>query len=169
MNTKPKFVYCTHIATTPEKLWAALTDPKFTVQYWGGTSLESDWKVGSRIVFRSQGKIVHDDIILKSEPPRLLSYSFHPLQFEELRSEPPSRVTIEIEELTGNSKGHGPIVKLTVTHEDFPEDSKIFPMISNGWPAILSSLKTLLETGTAIEVDCAGKKVLEEQAAGKGR
>ena len=153
MNTKPKFVYSTLIATTPEKLWAALTDPAFTTQYWGGTSLESDWKVGSRIVFRWQGKIVHDDTILKSESPRLLSYSFHPLQFEEFLSEPPSRVTFAIEEFTGISKRQGPVVKLTVTHEDFPDDSKVFPKICNGWPDILSSLKTLLETGKAIEFE----------------
>ncbi len=155
MQTPPKFVYVTLIATTPEKLWAALTDPKFTVQYWGGTSLESDWKPGSRIVFRWRDKIVHDDTILKSEPPRLLSYSFHPLQFEDeaIRAEQPSRVTFEIEEFTGKSAQQGPVVKLTVTHDDFPAESKIFPMISTGWPDILSSLKTLLETGRAIEFE----------------
>jgi len=153
MNNAPKFVYVTLIATTPEKLWAALTDPKFTVQFWGGTSIESDWKVGSRIVFRWGGKVVHNDVILKSEPPRLLSYSFHPLHMEELLAEPASRVTFEIEEFTGKSKRQGPVVKLTVTHDEFPADSKIFPMISTGWPDILSSLKTLLETGAAIEFE----------------
>jgi uncharacterized protein YndB with AHSA1/START domain len=153
MSTQPKFVYSTLIATTPEKLWAALTDPAFTVQYWGGTSLESDWKVGSRIVFRWQGKIVHDDTILKSKPPRLLSYSFRPLQSEEFLSEPPSRVTFEIEEFTGTSKRQGAVVKLTVTHEDFPVNSKVYPKICTGWPDILSSLKTLLETGKAIEFE----------------
>jgi uncharacterized protein YndB with AHSA1/START domain len=153
MNTAPKFVYRTLIATTSEKLWAALTDPEFTAQYWGGTRLESDWKPGSRIVFRWKGKIVHDDKILKSEPPRLLSYTFKPLHMEELLGEPASRVTFEIEEFTGTSKRQGPVVKLTVTHEDFPADSKIFPMISQGWPDILSSLKSLLETGHAIEFE----------------
>ena len=153
MNAKPQFVYVTLIATTPEKLWAALTDPKFTVQFWGGTSIESDWQVGSRIVFRWGGKVVHDDTILKCEPPRLLSYTFHPLHMEELRAEQPSRVIFEIEEFTGKSKRQGPVVKLTVTHDEFPPDSKIFPMISTGWPDILSSLKTLLETGHAIEFE----------------
>lgn len=151
MNTAPKFVYRTLIATTPEKLWAALTDPEFTAQYWGGTRLESDWTVGSRIVFRWKGKIVHDDKILKSEPPHLLSYTFKPLHMEELLAEAASRVTFEIVEFTGQSKRQGPVVQLTVTHEDFPAESKIFPMISQGWPDILSSLKSLLETGHAIE------------------
>src|SRR5882724_7519161 len=104
---KPKFVYVTLIATTPEKLWAALTDPQFSVQYWGGTSVESDWKEGSRVVFRWRGQIVHDDIVLKSDPPRLLSYTFHPLHIEEVRSEKASRVTFEIQEYTSKPKQPG--------------------------------------------------------------
>jgi uncharacterized protein YndB with AHSA1/START domain len=150
MNTKPKFVYVTVISTTPEKLWAALTDPQFTMQYWGGTSVESDWKVGSPVVFRWRGEIVHNDIVLQCEPPRLLSYSFHPLHIEELRGEAPSRVTFEIEDFAVK-EGQGPVVKLTVTHDEFPPDSQIFPKICNGWPSILSSLKTMIETGHAIE------------------
>ncbi|HEY3900002.1 MAG TPA: SRPBCC family protein [Chthoniobacter sp.] len=150
MNTNPKFVYVTLITTTPEKLWAALTSPEFTQQYWGGTSIESDWKVGSKVIFRWRGNIVHNDTVLKSEPPRLLSYSFHPLQFEELLSEQPSRVTFEIEDFPVKLPDMGPVVKLTVTHDDFPADSQIFPKICDGWPGILSSLKTMLETGRAI-------------------
>jgi uncharacterized protein YndB with AHSA1/START domain len=150
---KPKFVYVTLIATTPEKLWTALTSAEFTRQYWGGTSLESDWKTGSRLIFRWNDKIVHDDVILKSEPPRLLSYSFHPLHLEELRDEPASQVTFEIKDFEGISKRQGPVVKLTVTHDEFPANSKVFPKISSGWPDILSSLKTLLETGHAIEFE----------------
>jgi uncharacterized protein YndB with AHSA1/START domain len=153
MNTTPKFVYVTLIATTPDKLWAALTDPQFTAQYWGGTRIESDWKVGSPLVFRWEGKVVHDDTVLQCDPPRLLSYTFKPLHIEEVLGEPASRVTFEIEEFTGKSKRQGPVVKLTVTHEGFSPDSKIFPMISKGWPDILSSLKTLLETGQAIEFE----------------
>ena len=153
MQDRPKFVYVTLITTTPEKLWAALTDPKFTVQYWGGTSVESDWQPGSRLVFRSQGKIVHDDIILKCEPPRLLSYTFHPLHTEELRAEQPSRVTYEIEAIETKKGGGTPVVRLTVTHDEFPLDSRVFPMVCNGWPDIMSSLKTLLETGHAIEFE----------------
>jgi len=57
--SKPTFVYVTYIATTPEKLWQALTDGAFTRQYWFGTSVESDWSRGSRVIFRSGGE-VHD-------------------------------------------------------------------------------------------------------------
>lgn len=150
MNPKPKFVYVTLITTTPEKLWEALTNPEFTAQYWGGTRLESDWKVGSFVDFRWRDKVVHHDTILESNPPRRLSYTFRPLHMEELLGEAPSRVTFEIEEFTDLARPEEKAVKLTVTHQEFAEDSKIFPMISSGWPHILSSLKTLLETGHAI-------------------
>lgn len=151
MNTKPKFVYVTLIATTPEKLWEALTNPEFTAQYWGGTRLESDWKVGSNIDFRWRGEVVHHDSILECDPPRRLSYTFHPLHDAELRVEAPSRVTFEIEDFTGQTRQNQKTVKLTVTHDEFPADSKVFPKISQGWPDILSSLKSFLETGQAIE------------------
>ena len=148
---KPKFVYVTLIKTTPEKLWEALTDPKFTRQYWFNTSVESDWKVGfaHEIVMRwkdGRGSPTRASV-LKSEPPRLLSYTFHPLSDEQMRKEGASRVTFEIEPLGDKPGPKGDAVRLTVTHEDFPAGSVLFPKISNGWPAILSDLKTLLETG----------------------
>ncbi|EDY16050.1 Activator of Hsp90 ATPase 1 family protein [Chthoniobacter flavus Ellin428] len=152
MSTSPKFVYVTLIATTPEKLWKALTDADFTIQYFFGTRLESDWKVGSPFVFRCADRITDEGTILRSEPPRLLSYTFHHVVDEEMRKESPSRVTFEIESLADGSDLSGPVVRLTVTHEDFPPESKVFPAISKGWPSILSGLKTLLETGKPLDV-----------------
>jgi uncharacterized protein YndB with AHSA1/START domain len=147
----PKFVYVTLIATTPEKLWAALTKPEFTHQYWLGADVESEWRPGTPITIRWRGKVSDEGLVLKCEPPRLLSYTFNHLD-EEMRSEPPSRVTFEIEPL-GNRPGlQGNAVRLTVTHEDFPPDSKVYPEIAKGWPSILSNLKTLLETGHALEL-----------------
>jgi len=150
-TTKPKFVYVTLIKTTPEKLWTALTSPEFTRQYWMGTSLESDWKVGSEMVYRRNGELNVDGRVLKSEPPRLLSYTFHSVA-EEIKDEQPSRVTFEIEPLDAKPGTSDSTVKLTVTHDNFPQESKVFPMISGGWPTVLSSLKSLLETGKALEI-----------------
>ncbi len=148
---KPRFVYVSYIATTPEKLWQALTSGEFTEQYWFGRCVESDWRPGSKVTFTyDQGRKV--DLVgqvLRCEPPRLLSYTFH----EQSMGEPPSRVTFEIEPAQS-------MVKLTVTHEDFPPDSQLFERISRGWPAILSSLKSLLETGRALYLgppkECSG-------------
>jgi uncharacterized protein YndB with AHSA1/START domain len=84
--------------------------------------------------------------ILASERPNVLSYTWSMQADEQMRDERPSRVTFLLEPF-----GRDPeLVKLTVSHDEFPENSKVFPGISNGWPMVLSSLKTLLETKHAI-------------------
>jgi uncharacterized protein YndB with AHSA1/START domain len=141
--TKPQFLYTTYIQTTPEKLWEALTNGEFTRQYWGGYRIESDWKVGSPMKFYApDGSLAHSDRVLRAEKPKLLSYSWKPLM-KFVPDEPASIVTFELEPV-------GSLVKLTITHSDFPENSKVLPMISNGWPMVISSLKTFLETDKAL-------------------
>jgi uncharacterized protein YndB with AHSA1/START domain len=83
--------------------------------------------------------------ILEADPPRRLSYTFKHVLDDELRNEAPSKVVFMIEP-------HGKLVKLTLTHEGFAEGSKLLDGISKGWPAILSSLKSLLESGTALAI-----------------
>lgn len=144
--SKPEFVYTTFIKTTPEKLWHALTDKAFTESYWFGCSLTSDWKVGSRMHMDKGGRVMNECVILESDPPRRLSYSWHTVFDEEMKKERPSRVTFVLE------PSHGAI-KLTVTHEGFAEGSKTLPSISTGWPLVLSSLKSILETGEPLAFD----------------
>ena len=143
--SKPEFVYVTYIETTPEKLWEALTNSEFSKRYWFGTEVRSDWKVGSPFALVTDGKTSDTGEILEADPPRLLSYSFKHQLFEEMRNEPATKVVFTIEP-------HGNIVKLTVTHQGFAEGSKLLGAVSNGWPAILSSLKSLLETGHVIAI-----------------
>ena len=80
--------------------------------------------------------------MLEYDPPRRLSYTFHP-EHDGLENEKPSRVVFDLEEINGQ-------VKLTMTHDDFADDSEVFPKIQTGWPSVLSSLKSLLETGQAL-------------------
>jgi len=138
-----KFVYVTYIATTPEKLWQALTDGAFTRQYWFGTTVESDWGHGSRVIFRAGGEVHDTGAVLECVPYRRLSYSWQVEFHEVFRREKPSRVTFELEPTAGAE------VKLTVTHDEFEPGSKVHAAVRNGWPLILSSLKSLLETGHA--------------------
>ena len=146
---QPQFVYVTHIQTTPEALWEALTTAGFIEQYWFGRKQESQWKTGSIVESRSpQGELEWRGQILRNEPPRLLSYTFEVIG----EDEPPSRVTFEIEPLGPNTKPQGRAVRLTITHDQFPSDSKIYPGIEEGWSAIVSSLKTLLETGRSLDL-----------------
>jgi uncharacterized protein YndB with AHSA1/START domain len=151
----PEFVYVIYIHTTPEKLWQALTDPTFTCRYWG-VALESDWKVGSPVLTQAApGAEIRDlgQVVLESQLHRRLSYSWHNYQrehaeifgwtdevFAELIKERRSKVTFELEPI-------GSMVKLTVIHDDFEPGSEMLKGVSEGWPAILSGLKTLLETG----------------------
>ena len=154
------FVYTTFIKTTPQRLWQALTDPAFTRRYWGAT-FESDWSAGSAMTWSQSGMTITDpaQVVLESRPYRRLAYTWHTFtpEFAEtfglsaeavarMASERRSKVTFEIEP-------HGQTVKLTVVHDDFEAGSAVLEGISQGWPAILSSLKTLLETGEALPAD----------------
>jgi uncharacterized protein YndB with AHSA1/START domain len=137
--SKPNFVYVIYIASTPEKVFHALTDRALSARYWFGYEVTSDWKVGSSFALVKEGKSWDEGKVLEYDPPRRLSYSFHPLH-DGLENEKPSRVAFDLEEINGQ-------VKLTMTHDGFIDDSAVLPKISVGWPSILSSLKSLLETG----------------------
>ena len=149
---KPEFVYVTYIETTPEKLWEALTSSEFSKRYWFNTELKSDWKVGSPFALVMNGTTTDVGEILQVDRPRRLSYTFHHVLSEAARKERPTKVTFDLEP-------HGKLVKLTLTHEDFEEGSVILDGISKGWPAILSSLKTMLESGEALAIPPAALNI----------
>jgi uncharacterized protein YndB with AHSA1/START domain len=143
-TTASTFVYVTYIRTTPEKLWSALTSAEFTKQYWFGTYHETDWKPGSLWQLRfPDGRIADCGEVVEADPPKRLVLKWRNEFKPELKAEGYSRCTIDIEPLDQ-------AVKLTITHElDLPE-SKFIGAVSNGWPRILSNLKSLLETGAVI-------------------
>jgi uncharacterized protein YndB with AHSA1/START domain len=142
---KPAFIYISYIETTPEKLWQALTSSEFTTRYWWDTQLISDWKVGSSIALVLKGKTTDVGEIVEADRPRRLAYTFHPILNERALKERPSRVTFVLEPF-------GNLVKLSLTHEGFAGDSVVYDGISKGWPAIMSSLKSLLETGKPLDI-----------------
>jgi uncharacterized protein YndB with AHSA1/START domain len=137
---KPQFVYVTYILTTPEKVWAALTDPELSRQYWGRSNV-SDWKVGSTWRHELPGEApgVAGEV-LESDPPRRLVTSWR--RPEEAQN-PAKRSQVSYDIFEANGK-----VRLTITHWDLDEES--LRDISRGWPAVLSNLKTFLETGRTL-------------------
>jgi uncharacterized protein YndB with AHSA1/START domain/DNA-binding transcriptional ArsR family regulator len=154
---RPEFVYTTYIRTSPARLWQALTEPAFTEQYWG-TTLESDWQVGSPVVWHHHGLTFRhpDQVVVEADPPRRLAYTWHTFTpewasthgfsdevYEKVAAEPRSQVSFAIEDL-------GELVKLTVVHTGFEPDSTVLQLVSGGWPHLLSDLKTLLETGRTL-------------------
>jgi len=144
-GSESRFVYVTYIRTTPEKLWKALIDPEFTRRYWFDTRQESQWKPGTswRIV-APDGRVADSGQIVEIEPHRRLVVSWRHEIDPEMRAEGYSRMTCELEP-------QGEAVKLTIIHEMEQPGSKFIDAISNGWPPILASLKSLLETGESLE------------------
>lgn len=140
-----QFVYVTFIRATAEELWRALTEPEFTRQYWVGTTQESEWKQGAtwRIV-KPDGGAADSGEVLEIDAPHKLVLKWQNHLFPELTAEGFSRLTYLLE-LKGEE------VKLTVTHEMDRKDSQLIAMVSKGWPHILSSLKSLVETGKSLE------------------
>ena len=138
---KPQFVYVTYISTSPEELWNALIDSKMTMSYWQHENV-SDWKPGSRWEHRRSDKERTLDLVgkvIESSPPRrlVLTWAF---PVDEAREEKHSRVTFEIEPI-------GDVVRLTVTHDRLELGSEMLEGITEGWPKVLSSLKSLMEVG----------------------
>lgn len=146
MSDDRTYLYTTYIATTPEKVYEALTTPEFTMQYWGGSEIRSDWRAGSPVVAYHPD---HDDFlgeVVAAEPPHRLAYTFTGAA-EQAAGRPPTNVEFAIQAFGDQ------VVKLTVTHTGFTPDekgTKDLRDISGGWPGILSALKTLLETGSPL-------------------
>jgi uncharacterized protein YndB with AHSA1/START domain len=139
-----KFVYVTYIRSTPEKVWAALTEPEFTRTYWFGITHESTWKPGApwHMAFED-GRITDSGSVVAADRPRRLVLSWRNEWKPEIKAEGYSRATFDIE-------ANGDTVKLTVTHE-IENGPNFIEAVSGGWPQVLSSLKSLLETGKAMD------------------
>lgn len=138
-----RFVYVTYIRTSPERLWDALTQPDFTRRYWFGMHQESDWKQGSswQLIF-GDGRVADTGEVVEIDPPRRLVLKWRNEFRPEVKADGHTRCTFTIEP-------EGEIVKLTITHEaDRPH--KLIEAVSGGWPRVLSSLKSLLETGEGL-------------------
>jgi uncharacterized protein YndB with AHSA1/START domain len=137
------FIYVTYIRTTPEKLWEALIEPEFNKKYWMGAHQVSDWKQGSpwKIIL-ADGRVADSGEILEIEPMKRVVLKWRNEFMPEMKAEGFTRCTYDIEETNG-------MMKLTVTHQA-DNAHKLIKAVSNGWPLILSGLKSLLETGEAL-------------------
>jgi uncharacterized protein YndB with AHSA1/START domain len=138
------FVYVTYIRTTPQKLWDALTQPEFIRQYWFGMIQESEWKVGAswKMLFED-GRVADAGEVLEIDPPRRLVLKWRNEFRPELKAEGFSRCIYDLQQ-------DGETVKLTITHSIEKDDAGFITAVSGGWPKILSSLKSLLETGAPL-------------------
>jgi uncharacterized protein YndB with AHSA1/START domain len=154
-----EFVYVTYITTTPEKVWNALIDNEMIRQYWGNHKNVSDWKVGSTWLHQDydSGTTDIEGKVVEFDPPKRLVLMWVGAN-DGLSKEKPSWVTFEIEFFLD-------IARLTLTHDELEPGSKMLEAITEGWPKVLSSLKTLLETGQAIEITADGSERAARAAA----
>jgi uncharacterized protein YndB with AHSA1/START domain len=147
---KPNFIYVIYVASTPEKVWEALTTAELSRQYFSGQSVEVDQRIGGAFIMRTPDGALHiSGEVIECDPPRTLTVTFNvnwPALLEKLG---PTLVTYEIEPA-------GDVVKLTILQSHDREISDdILSGGRTGWPAILSSLKSLLETGQALTIKMA--------------
>ena len=148
-QTTTEFLYTTYIRSTPQKVWDAITNPEFARQYWGHGNV-SDWKPGSKwdmVRGDGSGIVQTTGEVLESNPPRRLVISWVDPSKTADRTEY-SRVTFEIEVVKD-------AVRLDVFHNELKAGSDMARGISNGWPRVLSGLKSFLETGTGLNLLCA--------------
>jgi uncharacterized protein YndB with AHSA1/START domain len=147
---KPNTVYVTYIAATPERVWQALTDPAFTRQYFAGFAIDVEPKEGGAFFLRyPDGRVHMSGRVIEWAPPRRFSCTWLVEGMAEFRELPECLVTYEIEQSGG-------AVKLTMTEAnswDIPD--AILAGGRSGWPAILSSLKSVLETGKPLDIKMA--------------
>jgi uncharacterized protein YndB with AHSA1/START domain len=133
-------VYEIYIRTTPERLWQAITDPEIRRKYNFGATVNSDWKVGSRLEMgvAEAGVELGEGEVLEVDPPRRLVHTMTALWSDDVKREGTSRITWEIEQVADSCH-------LTVTHDELREGAN--DQLYGGWPMILSGLKTWLESG----------------------
>ncbi|HEY8297144.1 MAG TPA: SRPBCC family protein [Candidatus Baltobacteraceae bacterium] len=143
MSQEVRHVYQVYIRTTAETLWDAITNPEVTENYFFGGRFESDWRAGSPLVLRdpSDNEIMLDNTVIAADKPHKIVHTFKPGG----ATSEPSRVTWEI-------KPVGEVCLLEVTHEFDDANSPDVAGTQNGWPIVLSGLKTYLETGARLNV-----------------
>lgn len=144
MSNKPVHIYQAYVNAAAEKVWAALVDGDKTIQYFYGTRVESSWEPGAEVVYSyPDGSRASEGEVIAFDPPKRLEMTFLPLWDPELTAEGAAREVWLIEEAGG-------ITKLTVETYDIPEGGKIHLDFAEGFPLIISSLKTLVETGRSM-------------------
>ncbi len=145
----PEFYYVILIDAPRTRVWKALTTGEFTKQYWHQTEVQSDWTEGSSVEFLTMS----DDgpiagcigTVLEADEPSLLSYTWHFPLNPNCAGEEPSRITFQLIDVAGSTK-------LIVRHHGFAnENSTTYQMVRDGWPYVLSGLKTLCEAGSTCD------------------
>ena len=143
---KTSFLYVTYIHSTPDKVFEAITRPDLARRYWGHENV-SDWQPGSRwehIRANDQRTVELVGKVVEASPPKRLVMTWTNAS-QEADPESYSRVTFDIEE-------YEDMVRLTVAHDELEAGGGMAKGVTKGWPLVLSSLKSFLETGRGLDI-----------------
>ncbi len=141
---RPVHIYQAYIRASVDAVWQAIVDPDQTVQYFYGTRVRSDWQVGGPMSYlNADGGLVSEGTVLAIDPPNRIEFTFTALWDEALTAEGPCREVWSIDEVNGMSR-------LTIELYDVTTESATYRDFVQGFPYIVSGLKSLLETGTAL-------------------
>ncbi len=144
MSETLEYVYATYIRADAEDVWKALTTPEFTSRYFHATHVKSTWRAGDPVQYcYADGRVAVEGEVLEADPPRRLVITWHVLYDEDAQREAPSKVIFTLEPFAEQTR-------LSITHTAFPAETVVYGRIRDGWPWIISSLKSLLETGQAL-------------------
>jgi uncharacterized protein YndB with AHSA1/START domain/DNA-binding transcriptional ArsR family regulator len=141
LGRKPEHVFAVFIRATREQVWEAITSSDYTLKYYYASTVESEFRPGAPIVYRIDGNDAIRGDVIESAPPEKLVTTFDAVWDDDVRADPPSRITWILDEAGGG------VTKLTVVHDGFASETDTFNQVARGMPFILSGLKTLLETG----------------------
>ena len=137
-----RHAYEVYVNAPPERVWQAITDPEMTRHYYFGTLVRSDWKPGSPLRYDyPDGTLAAEGQVLEVDQPRRLVTTFSALWDDEVKGDPPARVTWELTPAGTQS------TRLSVLFDDFPSENATYRFVQGGLSVILSGLKTLVETG----------------------
>ena len=139
-----RFDYVTYIRGDQNKVWEALTTDEISRKFWFDSRQESQWEKGSPWRMSApDGRLVNSGEVLDIVPPQHLALSWRNELKEDLREEGYSRLTFDLDQ-------QGQSTKLSLTHEIAVKNSALIEDVSRGWPLIIASLKSLIETGDSL-------------------
>lgn len=141
---RPQYVSQIFIRASAAQVWRAITESEFTLQYYYGSAVESDWKAGASFRYTIDDKDVILGTILEADPPRRLVQTFDARWDDDVAPDAPTRLTWEIEEVAPG------VSKVTTIHDEFPSRTATFQQVAGGMPFILSGMKSVLETGAPL-------------------
>lgn len=143
---RPTQVYDLFIKATPEQIWTAITTPEFTARYYFGARISTTLEAGTPLnyLMPDSDALMIEGEVVEADPPRRLVHTFRSHFNPDMLNDAPSRVTWELASVAGG------MTRLTVIHDQFDAETATYTGTANGWPWLLSNLKTLLETGETL-------------------